>query len=110
MALSAGLGALCLFGAMSGFGKAQQCKVVKAQNALCITGNQDSCKALNPNWRPTVQPAASPAPAPVPVLAPPPVAPAPEQRPDGLPEGSDCTATWQCRTGLACQAGACLVP
>ncbi|MFT3913293.1 MAG: hypothetical protein QM704_04130 [Anaeromyxobacteraceae bacterium] len=117
MALSLGLGALCLASAVSGFGKAQECQAVKNQNALCITGNVQACGALNPNWRPTVTPAPQPVPpaapaatpAPVPALAPA-LPAAPAQRFDGLPAGANCTATWQCAVGLACPAGVCAAP
>jgi hypothetical protein len=113
MALNVGLAALCLAGAVSGYGKAARCQAVKNQNALCITGNREACGALNPTWRPQMQQQPAPAswlPAAPPVAPPaaPAAAPAPEQRPDGLPHGANCTATWQCATGLACSAGRCV--
>jgi hypothetical protein len=61
---SLALAALCGFSAGSGFGYASKCTSVKATNSLCITGNEDACKKLNPAWTPPLKvPAAAAAPA-----------------------------------------------
>jgi len=108
LVLDAALIGLCLMSSVKGFGRAQHCQTVKQQNALCITGNTDACRVLSPGWRPAtpVPASALPSPAPAPAAVPAP----PAQREDGLLSGAACTASWQCKTGLVCAAGFCLVP
>jgi hypothetical protein len=101
MLTDAGLAALCVASSVSGFGRAQRCRAVRLQNALCVGGDDEACRVLSPGWRPAPT---APGPAPAAPGA------APAQREDGLLEGTPCTATWQCRIGLACQAGQCAPP
>jgi hypothetical protein len=109
LVIGATLAALCLTSAVSGFNAAARCEVVETRNVACIAGDLAACQALTPGWRPPTSTWTPPpswrrlqAPAgPVPPASP------PAQRADGLPEGENCTAAWQCRTGLSCQDGFC---
>jgi hypothetical protein len=64
MLLSAGLAVLCAVSAGYGYSSANTCEDVKNLNALCITGDEPSCKKLNPTWVPTVRDPGTPPPAP----------------------------------------------
>jgi hypothetical protein len=62
--VSAGLAVLCAVSAGYGYSSANTCEDVKKLNALCITGDEPSCKKLNPAWVPMVRAPATPPPAP----------------------------------------------
>lgn len=90
--VSAGLAALCGVSAIVGYGIASKCEHVKALNAMCITGNEESCRRLNPAFVPTVK-------APV---APPPAAAA--------EASGGCSRDTDCKGDRICVQGSCAEP
>jgi hypothetical protein len=60
IAVSAGLAAVLVASATSGFRSATRCGQVKGLNALCITGDLAACQALRPGFVPAGQPGADP--------------------------------------------------
>lgn len=88
--LSLGLAALCGFSAGSGYGYASKCTSVKATNSLCITGNEEACKKLNPAWTPPLK---------VPAAA-------------GAATWTEagCAKDTDCKGNRVCDRGACVEP
>jgi len=101
--LSAGLAVLCGVSAGSGFGYASKCEGIKNLNAMCITGNEASCKKLNPAW---VAPLKLPAPPP-PAADPAGAAPA-AVAPAGTNGG--CSRDTDCKGERICVQGSCVEP
>jgi hypothetical protein len=95
--LSAGLAVLCGVSAGSGFGYASKCEGIKNLNAMCITGNEASCKKLNPAW---VAPLKLPAPTPA-AADPTGAAPA---------AGPGCSRDTDCKGERICVQGSCVEP
>lgn len=52
LVLLAGLGLLCGLSASSGYHYAARCEQKKELNALCMTGDQATCRRLRPDWVP----------------------------------------------------------
>jgi hypothetical protein len=103
MLVSAGLAALLTASAVAGYRKAGQCQAVKAENAACITGDEQACLRLSPNWRPTARDPRAPARAttwvtPIPASA------------TLAPLGGRCENEADCAMGLLCGAGRCTNP
>jgi hypothetical protein len=98
--LSAGLATLCTASAVAGYRKASGCEMVKRENAACITGDEQACLRLAPNWRPAVRKPAEPVSpaAPVPASA------------SLAPLGGRCDNEVDCAIGLLCGAGRCMNP
>ena len=94
--LSAGLGLLCGFSAASGYGYAARCEEKKDLNALCITGDQESCRRLRPGWVPPAAGGSPPGPVSPPGRAPPVV--------------NGCTKDTDCKGDRICLSGACVFP
>jgi hypothetical protein len=88
--LSAGLAVLCGVSAGIGYGTATRCQDVKTLNAMCITGNEESCKKLNPAWVPSMRVPAAPAP------------------PAGA--GTGCSRDTDCKGDRICVQGSCVEP
>ena len=86
--LSAGLAALCAAAAVSGYPNATKCEAVKAQNALCITGDEAACKRLNSSWTPPLKVPAAPA----------------------EPAAAGCTKDTDCKGSRVCDRGVCVEP
>jgi hypothetical protein len=105
MLLSAGLAVLCAVSAGSGYGNASKCEQVKDLNALCITGDEPSCRKLNPAWVPMVRAPAAPSPAPA---AAEPGAAAPAAKAPAAPPG--CSRDTDCKGDRICVGGACENP
>jgi len=121
--LSAGLAAVCVASAFSGYTRSTECEEVRSANALCIVGNEASCRQLNPSWSrpPGWNPAASQAQAPLPAPeAPGPYAP---QLPPSSPPAVAPTPAWQaapalpgcgkdtdCKGDRICDGGRCVTP
>jgi hypothetical protein len=92
IALSVGLAALCAISAGSGYGRASHCAEVKASNTLCITGNEEACRKLNPAWTPPLKLPAAAAP--------------------GTAAWSEtgCAKDTDCKGSRVCERGACVEP
>ncbi len=120
MLLSAGLALLCGGSAGSGFGNASKCEQVKNFNALCITGDEASCKKLNPAWVPpmkfpaqasTAPAGAVPAAAVVPAAADPAsAAPAAAGPASPAVPTAGCSRDTDCKGDRICVQGACAEP
>ena len=88
--VSAGLGLLCGFSAASGYGYAARCEEKKDLNALCISGDQESCRRLRPGWVP--QPAGGSSPRMTPDVA------------------AGCTKDTDCKGDRICVSAVCVSP
>jgi hypothetical protein len=88
--LSTGLGLLCGFSAASGYGYAARCEEKKNLNALCITGDQQSCRQLRPGWAPPPAGASGPS--------------------TGSDPGYGCAKETDCKGDRICVSGVCVSP
>jgi hypothetical protein len=100
MLLSAGLAVFCAVSAGSGYGYASKCEDTKSLNALCITGDEPSCKKLNPAWVPMVRAPATAPPAPA----------AADPASKEPPAAVGCSRDTDCKGVRICVAGACNDP
>jgi hypothetical protein len=107
--LSAGLAVLCGVSAGSGFGYASKCEGIKNLNAMCITGNEASCKKLNPAWVAPLKLPPPPPPADPTSAAP---ATAPTTAPAAAPAGTNggCSRDTDCKGDRICVQGSCVEP
>lgn len=130
MLVSAGLAVACGLSAASGFGKTSRCAEAKGLNALCIRGDEASCKRLSPNWTPAMRlpgapapfaPRAVPPPGLPPAFPPPPTAvqpavpaPATPAEPQSAEPGQaapgGCAKDVDCKGDRICERGVCVDP